>query len=226
MSLALMKWFESTPQCYDVGMRVLTMGRLERIRTDVARLVSPGDRVLDVGCGTGTLTARLARSSGQVVGIDSAPGMLRIAQERLREELDLGSVTLLEMNALDVGEAFEKGQFNVIVVSFVLSELSEDERAYVLRELAGLLDPESILIVVDEARPDSAWQVAAFWAVRLFWSLLSLVFGSGRTYPLVQPAEELLTLGLCVTERREYVGGMLCLHVAQGKEVEPCLSMS
>lgn len=39
-----------------------------------------GDRILDLGCGTGQLTAQIAESGAEVVGIDSDPAMIALAQ--------------------------------------------------------------------------------------------------------------------------------------------------
>lgn len=39
-----------------------------------------GERILDLGCGTGTLTAQLASSGAEVVGVDADPGMIRQAR--------------------------------------------------------------------------------------------------------------------------------------------------
>lgn len=41
----------------------------------------PGERILDLGCGTGHLTAEIAKSGAEVVGIDNSPDMVRIAKE-------------------------------------------------------------------------------------------------------------------------------------------------
>src|SRR5262249_10579174 len=44
----------------------------------------PGERVLDLGCGTGHLTAQIAAAGAEVLGLDSAPGMLAQAREAYR----------------------------------------------------------------------------------------------------------------------------------------------
>ncbi len=45
--------------------------------------VLPGETVLDLGCGTGELAARIAASGARVIGIDSDPAMIEAARERL-----------------------------------------------------------------------------------------------------------------------------------------------
>lgn len=45
--------------------------------------VRPGETVLDLGCGTGELAARIAEAGARVIGIDSDPGMIEAARRRL-----------------------------------------------------------------------------------------------------------------------------------------------
>jgi len=57
---------------------------------------SPGDTILDIGCGNGMLTAELARAvgpSGKILGIDPSQDMLAAAKERCR---DYGCVEFVE----------------------------------------------------------------------------------------------------------------------------------
>ena len=51
MSYVYMKVLESSPARYDRGMRLLTLGRLERVHRDIAAQVARDDRVLDIGNG-------------------------------------------------------------------------------------------------------------------------------------------------------------------------------
>lgn len=74
-----MRILESAPDRYDEGMRILTLGRIDRAYERLASHVEPGARVLDIGCGTGALTLRAARRGARVKGIDVDAAMLEIA---------------------------------------------------------------------------------------------------------------------------------------------------
>ena len=72
---------------YDSYMRKVTLGRERTLRETTVNLaqIGPGDCVLEVGCGTGTLTLaakRQAGSSGKVFGIDVIPGMIELSQRK------------------------------------------------------------------------------------------------------------------------------------------------
>ena len=78
----LMKILESVPQRYDKGIRILTGNTLDNSYNRLASYIKRGQKVLDIGCGTGALTLRAARNGAFVKGIDINPQMLeRICNE-------------------------------------------------------------------------------------------------------------------------------------------------
>src|SRR5512136_2308231 len=72
---------------YDLLMKFLTLGRERTLRETTVNLaqIKTGDKVLEVGCGTGTLTLAAkerAGQSGDVHGIDAAPEMIAVARRK------------------------------------------------------------------------------------------------------------------------------------------------
>ena len=55
-----MKVLESTPCRYDRGIRILTLGRLDKAYDRLVSHIKNGQRVLDLGCGTGALILKAA----------------------------------------------------------------------------------------------------------------------------------------------------------------------
>ena len=49
----------------------------------------PGERILDVGCGTGRLTSEISRSGASVLGVDNSPAMVAQARETVLRSSDL-----------------------------------------------------------------------------------------------------------------------------------------
>jgi ubiquinone/menaquinone biosynthesis C-methylase UbiE len=71
---------------YDLFGTIISFGRDKAIRAKLIELAepAPGEKVLDVGCGTGTLAIVIKRQlgTGEVHGIDASPEMVRFAKEK------------------------------------------------------------------------------------------------------------------------------------------------
>ncbi|MDS0282141.1 class I SAM-dependent methyltransferase [Haloarcula onubensis] len=93
---------EWDPDDYDEGH-----GFVAEYGKDVVRLLSPrpGESVLDVGCGTGTLSAVIADSGAEVVGVDAAESMVTRARERYPD---------LEFAVADAREYDPDGTFDAV----------------------------------------------------------------------------------------------------------------
>jgi demethylmenaquinone methyltransferase/2-methoxy-6-polyprenyl-1,4-benzoquinol methylase len=99
----LMRILESAPRRYGLGIRLLTLGSVDRAYDRLASRVGEAQNVLDVGCGTGALTLRVAKRGARVRGIDLSAEMLEIAAERVREggyaeRVDLAEVGVAELD--------------------------------------------------------------------------------------------------------------------------------
>ena len=109
-------------------------------RSDVQR----GDRVLELGCGSGLVTRHLCAAGADVTAVDRAPAMLAAAQRRAPQATfvtaDLGSLTL-------------DSQFDHVVLAFVLHELDADTRVELLRRSAGWVRTNGRVAVLEWAAP-------------------------------------------------------------------------
>lgn len=179
MSYVFMKVLESAPRRYDLGIRLLSLGRISSVHREMAeRGVSDGRRTLDIGCGTGSLAIACARRGAQVTGIDISPHMLDIARRKVEQAELADSITLLQMSAIELDERFEPQSFDTIMSSLTFSELSDDEQRFVLRQCHRLLKDGGRLIIADETVPPS-------WPRRLLHLLVRLPLVA-LTYVLTQ----------------------------------------
>lgn len=111
---------------YDVLLCCFTLGRETQQRLEILDLASiqPGQVVLDVGCGTGTL-AIMAVDHGatKVVGVDPSPSMIRRAKAKAgnnRPELEFQVGFCQSLPADDE-------TFNVVLCTFTLHHIPGDE---------------------------------------------------------------------------------------------------
>jgi ubiquinone/menaquinone biosynthesis C-methylase UbiE len=102
-----------------------------------------GQRLLDIGCGTGRWAAALARDGWRVVGIDFATGMLRRARVRT-QEIGPDAVILVRADLRD-GLPFSAGVFDVALCVAVLHTVVEPSTA--LDEIRRVLRPGGTLAI-------------------------------------------------------------------------------
>lgn len=103
----------------------------------------PGQRVLEVGVGTGLLLPLYAGDC-RVTGIDLSEGMLDKARERV-EALDLANVTLERMDAGQM--SFPDDTFDIVVAAYVVTAVP-DHRA-VMREIVRVVRPGGRILLLN-----------------------------------------------------------------------------
>ena len=91
----------------------------------------PGERILDLGCGTGQLTARIAGSGARVLGLDSSPGMIGQARQNYPN---------LEFKLADAASFSFPREFDAVFSNAALHWIREPEN--VIQCVASCLRPE------------------------------------------------------------------------------------
>lgn len=171
----------------------------------------PGQRVLDVGCGTGTLGIWLKQHAPEasVIGIDLHRNMLALAKEKTRKAgLDIaynqGSSTDLP---------YEEASFDRVLASLLLHHLSPRDKDASLREALRVLKPGGELHLADWGRSANPFMRALFWCVRLFEGFENTRANAAGALPamLAEGGFE----GVVTTHRVETVFGTVVLHKAK-----------
>ena len=212
MATVFMKWLETSPRDYDRGIQILTLGRIHRVKERIANTyIQPGMRVLEIGCGTGTLTTMMAAKGAIVTGIDASPTMLSEAEKKAAAQNIKARVSLQLMDATLIGERFSEASFDLIVTTLVMSELSPDEQRFVLVACLKLLAPGGRLLIADEVIPADALRRLLFYAVRLPLTLLTWLLTRTSTSALRGFESLLSQAGFQTRTSTSYLGGSLVL---------------
>jgi len=203
------------------GLHRLWKARLVRLAG-----IRPGDSALDVCCGTGDVTFRLAAAGALATGIDFSRPMLDVAE--LRAAADLATVgnpvRFLQGDALQL--PFPDASFDVVTISYGLRNLSDFQRG--VGELARVLRPGGRLLVLDFGKPAwSPWRWVYFQYLRWICPVFGRVFcGDGETHGYIldslqaYPAQNgvdaaLQSLGFEECRILNLLGGMMSINVGR-----------
>jgi demethylmenaquinone methyltransferase/2-methoxy-6-polyprenyl-1,4-benzoquinol methylase len=123
--------FADLPGAYDRMGAVMSFGQDPRWRRALVDAVDPrpGERVLDVACGTGLVSVALARRGAEVVGLDQSEQMLSRARARLP------GVRFVQGEAEHL--PFEDGEFDALTFTYLLRYV--DDVGATMRELARVV---------------------------------------------------------------------------------------
>ena len=133
--------------------RVLNRRTLQRDHRRLAALLRPGMSVLDVGCGTGAITADIARMvgpEGHVLGLDRDESLLALARE------DHGGIPNLSFVHGDVLSLDLQERFDVVNASRVLQWVSRPDAAIARLRKSGVSGGR--IVVLDYNHEGNSWE--------------------------------------------------------------------
>ena len=141
------------PRLYDLLVFVLTRGRDTRYREALLDLagIRPGDELLDIGCGTGTLaiSAWPRVRPGSVTGTDISEPMLAAARRKAwRAGYD---ITFIQAQASDL--PCPDDRFDIALMTTVMHMIPVGLRRKSLEEIAPVLKPGGRALLVDYGGP-------------------------------------------------------------------------
>jgi ubiquinone/menaquinone biosynthesis C-methylase UbiE len=178
--------FATIADRYDLITRLLSYGRDQqwKRRLIATAAIAPGERVLDLACGTGDLAFEASALGATVIGLDLTPRMVHLARERARgtpmpaahagtaahsgagapahssatTHPGVAAFTVGDMMSLPVPDA----SFDVVTTGYGLRNVPVLDDA--IREIHRVLKPGGRLLSLDFNRPSSAPLRAAYLA--------------------------------------------------------------
>ena len=158
--------FGALTRLYDPVVRLTTRERTFKRRLLEQASIAPGERVLDLGCGTGTLAvqAKRAQPGAEITGVDADPEMLAPARRKAEE----AGVEI----ALDEGLAdalpYPDASFDKVLSSLLFHHLPRETKAAAAREVVRVLKPGGEFHVADFGRASDPLARAQFLFVQVF----------------------------------------------------------
>jgi demethylmenaquinone methyltransferase/2-methoxy-6-polyprenyl-1,4-benzoquinol methylase len=147
--------------------------------------VQPGNRALDLCCGTGDLALALARRGAEVTGIDFSPEMLEIAEARRQRnsKSQISSLKFMPGDAMQI--PFPGASFDIVTVGYGLRNLTSWEKG--LDEMHRVAKPGARLVVLDFGKPANAlWRGIYFAHLKCSVPLLGWIFcGNADAYAYI-----------------------------------------
>jgi ubiquinone/menaquinone biosynthesis C-methylase UbiE len=157
--------YESLTRFYDPVLRAtLKEDRFKRMLVEQAAL-RPGHRVLDVGCGTATLTILLKQAcvDAEVTGLDGDAKALALA----RTKIEAAGLDIALKQGLGSEAPFPPASFDRIVSSLVFHHLTTEEKRRTLKRVRELLKSGGEVHIADWGKAQNPAMRVAFLAIQL-----------------------------------------------------------
>ncbi|MFZ5817969.1 MAG: bifunctional demethylmenaquinone methyltransferase/2-methoxy-6-polyprenyl-1,4-benzoquinol methylase UbiE [Bacillota bacterium] len=166
--------FDKIAENYDAINQVMSAGQWERWhRAFVGHTqFKPGDRILDVACGTGDLSmldAAQVSPGGEVIGVDISEGMLEVGRRRVAQSPYKECITLQYGNAMNL--EFPDNSFDGVTMGWAMRNVASIPQT--LAEIYRVLKPGGRFVCLEAAKPYSRVIRFGFF---LYWrTLLPLI---------------------------------------------------
>ena len=156
IAVVYMRKLELEPETYESKFTALTKGTNIKVHDWVLERIKAPQIILEVGCGTGTLAKKMALKGNDVLAIDKNLQMINTAmknypsEERTKLLYQIGSISNLPV---------EDSSKDLIVSTFMLSELRPFEQQNFLRNAWKTLKPNGRMILAAEFVPSGIWKI-------------------------------------------------------------------
>lgn len=146
---------------YDPFVTAFGVGVSLHKKTLTASHITRDERILDIGCGTGTFVLLVKKTypDSNVVGLDPDEEVLQIAKSKAQKSNS--DITFVQASAENL--PFQDSSFDIIVSSLAFHHLPTAIKKQALQEICRVLKPRGRFLLVDIGKPKNL-----FWRVILY----------------------------------------------------------
>jgi ubiquinone/menaquinone biosynthesis C-methylase UbiE len=216
-----MKVLEETPDEYESGIVKLTAGKIAEVYEKILDHVKEGSKVLDLGCGPGTLAVLCAKKGAQVVAIDFSDEMITFATEKSQQEEVSDNITFIQGDITQLTSLLPERRFDLIISTLALSELRHLEQQLVFDQCWNLLTKEGKITFADEVKPYTwGYKRLVYSIKRFFYSLTTYWKTKKSTRALKFFRQRLEASGFEILKIERFVGDTFELITAQKQKIK------
>ena len=179
--------FAAIARRYDLLNDLQSFGLHRRWKHGVVGLaaIQPGQRALDVCCGTGDIALALARAGAEVTGLDFSRAMLDIAENRRPKNTQSAAANPKFIQGDAQQLPFPDNSFDAVTVGYGLRNLANWETG--VTEMFRVAKPGGRLVMLDFGKPSNAlWRAIYFTHLKMTVPLLGWLFcGNADAYAYI-----------------------------------------
>ena len=224
--------FEKIYKRYDFMNSVISFKRHKAWRKDVMKRmnVKPGNKALDVCCGTGDWSFSLANKTGKngkVIGLDFSKNMLSVADEKL-EQSKHPQLQFIYGNAMRL--PFDSNTFDFVTIGFGLRNVPDYKK--VLQEMTRVVKPGGMVVCLETSQPTMVgFRQLYYLYFRFIMPLVGRLIAksykeyawlheSAKSFPAKSELKDLFQeVGLESVQVKGYTGGVAAMHLGKKPSV-------